>query len=166
MTASIVGTGGSISAGATATITAGVANFAGLTLKGVAGNTYTLSYSNGTLNVSDPTVITMHFGAATQLVITTQPVETKSAGNWTLTTQPVVKVEDSSGNVVTSATGTMTASITGGTPVGVTISGTNVAIISGVATYSTLNISFSGAAKSFTLQFTGDALTSPVSSSL
>ena len=113
MTATInSGTGGTITAGSTATISGGVATYSALTMTGVAGNPYSLHFSNGTLSVNSSS-FTMAFGNATQLVITTQPSSTANSGA-ALATQPVVKVEDSAGNVVTSVnSGTASATISG-----------------------------------------------------
>ena len=55
----------------------------------------------------------MSTGAASQLVITTPPSSTDNSGA-ALAQQPVVKVEDAQGNVVTTASGTVTAAITSG----------------------------------------------------
>ena len=78
----------------------GVATFSGLALNALAGS-YTLTFSDGALTTAVSNTITVSTGAATQLVITTQPSSTANSGA-ALGTQPVVKVEDSGGNVVTS----------------------------------------------------------------
>ncbi len=53
-------------------------------------------------------------GAATQLVFTTEPVGNVSSGS-TFATQPVVTVEDTNGNTVTSSTASIQLAITNGT---------------------------------------------------
>ena len=54
----------------------------------------------------------MATGAATQLVITTEPSATENSGAASWPQQPVVKVEDSGGNVVTSVnSGTASADV-------------------------------------------------------
>ncbi|MCU1363505.1 MAG: Mucin-22, partial [Acidimicrobiaceae bacterium] len=142
------GTGGAITAGASVSISGGVATFTTLTMTGVAGNSYTLHFSNGTFSVNSGS-FTMTFGAATQLVITTAP--SGAASGSALTGQPVVKVEDSAGNVVTSATGTMTATINSGTGGSITAGATST-ISGGVATYSALTMT-GVAGNSYTLHF-------------
>src|SRR5208283_77230 len=94
-TASIAsGAGGSIAAGGTSgTFNAGVATFAGLGLNGVNGTTYTLTFTGDGFTSVASTGITVSTGAATQLVFTTQPASGTSGA--ALTTQPVIKVEDS-----------------------------------------------------------------------
>ena len=108
------GTGGSIAAGGTSgTFSSGVATFSGLALNGVNGTAYTLTFTGGGFTSAASTNITMSTGAATQLVITTEPSSTANSGA-ALGTQPVVKVEDSGGNVVTSVnSGTASATILG-----------------------------------------------------
>ncbi len=94
------GSGGSIAAGGTSgTFSNGVATFSGLALNGVNGTAYTLTFAGDTFTSAASNTITMSTGAATQLVVTTQP--SGAASGSALTGQPVVKVEDSGGNVVT-----------------------------------------------------------------
>ena len=70
VTASISsGAGGAISAGSTANFVAGVAAFSGLTLTGVAGTSYTLTYTGDALNVVDTVAIKVG-QTQTALVIT------------------------------------------------------------------------------------------------
>jgi frataxin-like iron-binding protein CyaY len=165
MTATInTGTGGNITAGSTASISGGVATFSTLTMTGVAGNSYSLHFSNGTLSVNSGS-FTMTFGNATQLVIATQPSATETSGA-ALTQQPVVKVEDSAGNVVTSVnSGTATASIASGAGGSIAAGGTSGTFSNGVATFSTLALNgVSG--NVYTLTFTGDSFTSVASSNI
>ncbi len=63
----------------TATVTSGVATFSGLTLNKV-GTGYTLSLKSGTLPVVTTSAITVTAAAATQLVPTTQPPASVTAG--------------------------------------------------------------------------------------
>ncbi len=165
MTATInTGTGGTITAGSTATISSGVATFSGLTMTGVAGNSYSLHFSNGTLSVNSSS-FTMAFGNATQLVITTQPSSTANSGA-ALGTQPVVKVEDSGGNVVTSVnSGTASATITSGAGGSIAAGGTSGTFSIGVATFSGLALNgVNGTA--YTLTFTGGGFTSAASNTI
>src|SRR5208283_946395 len=114
-TASIAsGAGGSIAAGGTSgTFNAGVATFSGLGLNGVSGTTYTLTFTGDGFTSVRSTGITVSTGAATQLVFTTQPASGTSGA--ALTTQPVIKVEDSGNNVVTSSNQTITLTPSAGT---------------------------------------------------
>ena len=149
------GAGGSIAAGGTSgTFTNGVATFSGLALNGVSGTTYTLTFNGGGFTSVPSNGITVSTGAATQLVITTQP--SGAASGSALTTQPVVKVEDSGNNVVTSATGTMTATINTGTGGAIT-AGSTATISNGVATFS--NLAMTGVAgNSYSLHFSNGTL--------
>ena len=164
MTATInTGTGGAITAGSTATISSGVATFSTLTMTGVAGNSYSLQFSNGTLSVNSST-FTMTFGNATQLVITTEPSSTANSGA-ALSTQPVVKVEDSAGNVVTSVnSGTAGATISGAGG-SIAAGGTSGTFSNGVATFSGLALNGANGTV-YTLTFTGGGFSSAVSSNI
>ena len=74
-------------------------------------------------------------GTASKLVFTTQP--TSSTGGVAFPTQPVVTIEDSSGNVVTNNTSTVTLSINSGTGTsGATLACSTQAASAGVATFS------------------------------
>jgi hypothetical protein len=91
-------------------------------------------------------------GPPSMLVITTQPGTTARSGV-ALAPQPVVTVEDASGNAVTSATGTVTASLVSGSG---TVANPTSTLSAGVGTFSGLAIS--GAAGTYTLQFTWASL--------
>ena len=79
-----------------------------------------------------------------------------------LTTQPVIRITDASGNTVTSSTVNVVASIASGT--GGTLSGTTtVAAVNGVATFT--NLVLSGTPGNFTLAFTPTSLTAATSNS-
>ena len=80
----------------------GMATFSGCALTGTAGSGYSLNATSSGLSgaTSSPT-FSLATGSATQLAITTEPSSTDASGA-ALATQPVVKVEDSGGNVVTS----------------------------------------------------------------
>ena len=90
-----------------------MATFSGLALNGVNGNVYTLAFSGDSLTSVASSNITVSTGAATSLVFTTQPVA--GASGAAFSTQPVIKVEDSGGNVVTSSSQTITLVASGGT---------------------------------------------------
>ena len=74
------GAGGSIAAGGTSgTFTGGTATFSGLALNGVNGTAYTLTFTGDSFTSVASSNITMSTGAATQLVITTEPSTTAPA---------------------------------------------------------------------------------------
>jgi len=94
--------------------------------------------------------------AASKLVITTQPVGGLSGA--LLATEPVVKVEDSAGNVVPSS-----ASITATSSAGSTLAGTTtVSAVGGVATFSDLTLAGT-VGTNYTLNFAASGLTSAIS---
>ena len=97
---------------------------------------------------------------ASKAMITTHP--SGAVNGEALTTQPVIRVTDASGNTVTSSTVNVVASIASGT--GGTLSGTTtVAAVNGVATFT--NLVLSGTPGSFTLRFTPTSLTAATSDS-
>lgn len=105
---------------------------------------------------------TIGAGAASQLGITTQPTAPNTNGG-TLNTQPVVKVEDQYSNVVTTGTYSVTAAASGATySLGGTVTLTPT---SGVATYSGLTATASGAVTGATITFSATGLTSATSNS-
>ena len=151
VTASIAVAGVTISNGIVPAV-AGVANFPSLHINAPVG-TYTVTFTDGTLTAVSSTAITVTVGAATQLLITTQP----SAGAVTgvaLSRQPVVKVTDSGGNVITTVnTGFSTASISTGVGV-ITAGSVSGTFTAGVALFSGLTLT--GASGTFnTLSFSG-----------
>ena len=92
-------------------------------------------------------------GAATQLLIQTQPSAAAQSGV-AFVAQPVVRVADAFGNTVTSSVASVTAALATGTgTLGGTLSATAA---SGVATFT--NLSITGVAGSYTLQFTSAGL--------
>jgi hypothetical protein len=144
-------------ANGTAAITAGVATFAGLQFTGSTGS-YTVTYSDGTRSTT--AALTLGAGAATQLAILTQPAGANSGAAFT--TQPVVRILDASGNLVTSATTAVTASIASG---GGTLGGTaTVNAVAGVATFT--NLSITGTVGVRTLGFAASGLTGATSGNL
>jgi hypothetical protein len=96
-------------------------------------------------------------GVASQLVVTTPPSGAAVSGE-PLATQPIVAIEDSSGNIVTTATGTVTASIASGA--GTISAGATATVTNGVATFSGLTIT--GATGTDTLSFFDGSLTTAV----
>ncbi|MDE3083252.1 MAG: hypothetical protein KGJ39_07525 [Acidobacteriota bacterium] len=143
----------------TATAVGGLATFSGLALNALA-DTYTLTFSSGSLTNAVSNSITLTAGAPAQLVILTQP-STSAQSGVALVQQPAIKIEDSGGNIVTSSTLTVTASITAG---GGTLSNFNATAANGVATFSGLAIN--ALVASYSLTFTSATLTPAVSNSI
>ena len=146
--------------GGTTSVTAvnGVATFTNLALTGAGAHTLTFTTSSPSLNVTSSS-FGMAAGAASQIVITTQPAGAVSGVN--LTTPPVVEIRDAAGNVVTTSTASVTVAIASGT--GAVAGTTTVSAVNGVATFSTLKLNGSGA---HTLTFAANGLTSATSASL
>jgi hypothetical protein len=133
---------------------AGVATFTGLALNALVGP-YTLTFTDGTLTPAVSGSIAVSAGAASQLVIATHPSASAATGV-VLAQQPVVKVEDSGGNVVTSVnTGAVTATIFTGTG-GSLSGGTTANITAGVATFSGLILT-GVPGTSYILTYSGDS---------
>ena len=151
VTATITTGGVSVSSNSIAAVS-GVATFSGLALNALAGP-YTLTFSDGVSTSVVSGTITVSAGLASKLQFTTQP----SAGAVTgvaLPRQPVVKVTDSGGNVITSVnSGVSTASISTGLGV-ITAGSVSGTFTAGVATFSGLTLS--GVSGTFnTLSFSG-----------
>lgn len=99
------------------TASSGVATFSGCRVNRT--GTYTLTATSGALAFATSSNITISPGAASKLVFTTSP--SNSASDTIFSTQPVVTVQDASGNLVTTSTAAVTLSVTG-TPGGTTLS--------------------------------------------
>ena len=154
------GPGGTLS-GCSATTTNGVASFSGCQIDMI-GQGYTLEASNSapdnlTSSASSAFNIT---GPAAQLVFSTSPVAGLGGSATAFTTQPVVKVEDLEGNVVTSFSGSITLAPSGGT----LSSCSGLTAVSGVVTVS--NCTFNGTSgTSYSLTASSSGLTSGTSAS-
>ena len=160
VTATVTSSAGTITNNtAVVSATTGLATFSGLTLKELIGN-YTLTFSDPSLTSALSATITVTPGVATQLVITTQPSATVASGAG-LAQQPVVKVEDSAGNVVTTDASTVSAKITTG---GVSVTPSTHLVASGVASFS--GLALNALVGSYTVTFSDGALTPAVSSSV
>jgi hypothetical protein len=156
VTAAIATGGGTLNGTLTATTNAsGVASFTNLAITGTAGDR-TLSFSATGLTGATSSTITITAGAATQLAVTTQPSSSASSGT-AFTQQPVVQMEDASGNPVSQSGTLVTATIASG-PAGATLSGATAATgAGGAASFSGLAIS--GPTGSYTLSFGATGLT-------
>ncbi len=160
VTATVTSAAGTITnATAAVSATTGLATFSGLTINELAGP-YTLTFSDGTATPAVSTAIAVTAGVATQLVITTQPSATVASGA-PLAQQPVVKVEDAAGNVVTTDVSTVTAKITAG---GVSVTPTTQVAVAGVASFTGLTLN--ALAGPYTLSFSDGALTAATSTSV
>lgn len=106
---------------------------------------------------SQPLIVVVAAGAATKIVIRTQPANAASGSP--LGTQPVLEVQDALGNVVTSTNLTVTAVIATG---GGTITGSTAITVGGVARFTELALS--GIVGDRTLTFSASGLP-PVTSS-
>jgi hypothetical protein len=119
-------------------------------ITGVKAGTTNVTARAGTVSASIGVTVTP--GAAFQLGLRTQPIGGTIGG--ALNTQPVVEIRDAAGNLVSSASATVTAALASG---GGTLSGTLVvATTGGVATFGDLAIA--GAAGARTLVFTTPTL--------
>jgi titin len=143
------GAGGTLTGNGTQVASNGVAAFSGLGMKGVAGRTYTLTYTSGSLTPVTQTIVVTP-GSAQDLTLTLSSSGLTSGD--TFTVQPQVSVVDSGGNMVTAATGTITVSLSGAN--GAVLDGVRTATIeSGTATFAGLKLSGPGN-QNYTLSYT------------
>ena len=134
----------------------GVATFSDLQINS-AGTDYTLTVSSSGLTILVSSAFDIAAGPASTLVVAIDPSE--SAANDAFSTQPVVHIKDDYGNIITTATGTVTATIISGLG---TLTGTaSVAASAGVATFTGLGIDTKG--DDYQLGFSSTGLTSATS---
>ncbi len=158
VTATLATNPGGATLGGTTSVTAsnGAATASGLTLT-TAASGYTLELSASGLAAANTSAITVTPAVATQLVITTQPPATVKV-NTAFGYQ--ASIEDQYGNVVTTATNTVSVSFANN-PTGATLSGTlSVTASAGVASFSGLKINKTGSG--YTLKVTSSGLSSAV----
>jgi len=126
--------GGALSGSSSQLASAGVATFGNLSIDKV--GSYTLGASGGGFTAPASNSFSITLGPATQLVFSTQPSSTATAGV-AFAQQPVVSVQDAGGNVVTTDNATsVTLGFTGGDSSAVLSCATNPATVSnGVATF-------------------------------
>lgn len=153
----IIATGGGTIVGSTATATNGVATFTGLAITGSVGDR-TLSFGAAGLTSVTSAGFSVGPGAATKLVVRTEP--TGAASGVSFVTQPQVEVRDDADNLVTTSTADITATIASG---GGTLTGATAKAVGGIATFSGLSIT--GLVGARTLTFSSAGLTSATSSS-
>lgn len=143
---------GTATLGGTLTVNAvgGVATFNGLSLNGSGATT--LKFTVGTVNTLSNPITIQSAIVATSLSVATQPAGAVSGVPFT--TQPVVRVLDANGALLTTGSSPVTVAIASGTG---TLGGTlTVNTINGVAAFSGLQITGTG---NFTLSFTSTTLT-------
>jgi len=139
----------------------GVASFQTLTVTGLAalgaGTNYTLRFSEPSLGfVDSPTQTNLVPGTATKLALTTQP-STSATSGVALAQQPVVQLQDVSGNATaTPANVQITAGVLSGS---VTISNGTVFTGAGTGTATFTNLTLTASPGSYTLIFSAGALT-------
>ncbi|HEV3329142.1 MAG TPA: fibronectin type III domain-containing protein, partial [Acidimicrobiales bacterium] len=142
------------------TSSSGVAIFAGCAITLGTQGSFTLSAASTGLTTATSSSFTVA-GSAAKLVLTTQP--SNASSGTAFSTQPVVKVEDTSGDVVTTSSAPVTLSIATGT--GTLACTTNpVTSSSGVATFAGCAITL-GTPGSFTLSAASSGLSSATSAS-
>ena len=159
VTVALASNPGGATLGGTLTVTAsgGVATFSGLTLTKAASG-YTLAATTGGLGQGVTSAMTVTPAAATQLVITQQPPATvKVSSPFALK----ASIADAYGNVVTTASGTVSVAFANN-PTGATLGGTlTVAVSQGVASFTNLTINKIGSG--YTLRVSSSGLTSATS---
>ncbi|HET8634205.1 MAG TPA: Ig-like domain-containing protein [Gemmatimonadales bacterium] len=162
VTASIAsGPGGSLSGASVNTASNGRATFSNLTISGPAG-TYTLAFSAPSITGITSNDIIIAAGGSTKLGMVTQPSSTAQSGV-VFAQQPVVRLEDASGNPVAQSGVTVVASVDGGGP---TLGGDNskVTDANGEATFTDLKLT--GATGTYSLLFAASGKTSISSSDI
>jgi Tfp pilus assembly protein PilV len=147
---------------------AGYASFAGCQVAGKTGN-YTLTAASSGLTSAPSSSFAITVGAPSKLIFTGQPVGGVKEG-FNFGTEPIVTVEDSGGNTVTSDTGSVTLAVNtyaagnGGSSQGaVTCTHTSATAVAGVATFAGCQINGVGGAGSYTLSASRTNLTTGTS---
>src|SRR6185369_6624857 len=140
------------------TATNGVATFSNLSYN--KSETLTIDFTSGTLTGPTSTSVTVNPAAATKLTIQTQPSATATAGA-AFAQQPVIRIEDSLGNLRSSDNTVVTVARSAGSG---TLQGTLTATaVNGVVTFANLS---HNVANTITLSFTASGLTSATSSNV
>jgi len=130
--------GGTLSGTTAVNAVSGLATFDDLSIdKAGAGYTLTATATGLTSATSDPFTIIAD-SSNTKLVFVTSPGETPALAP--LTPNPVVEVQDTYGNTVTTATYEITVSVTGGDPSATLAGDVAVNALNGVATYDDLTL--------------------------
>jgi len=138
----------------------GVATFTNLSLTGLAGS-YQVTFTATNLTGVSSTPIGLTAGAATKLVLITQPSASTPSGT-AFAQQPVAQVEDAAGNPVASSGRQVTAAINSGPGGTLGAAGRTVTTdANGVATFLTLTLT--GPVGTYDLLFSTGGLSSDVS---
>lgn len=152
--------GGALANASATTVGNGSATFSGLTITGLAG-LYTLRYASGSLTPVDATV-SLGAGAPVAVELFTNPSTTATSGT-VLSTQPVARLVDQSGNNAGS-NGTPVSVALGTTPGPATLQGTttvNLGVPGSRAAFT--NLAITGPVGSYSLVFSSAGMT-PVES--
>jgi hypothetical protein len=147
-----VATGGGVLSVPIAVSAQGVATFAGLVLSGIIGE-HTLQFTAPAMTTVISNSFQLSAGAPVTLGIQTPPAG--GGLNGAFTTQPVIALLDNGGNVSTSATSAVTATITAGNG---TLTGASSTAVAGVATFSGLGVTGTSGVR--TITFASPGLTS------
>jgi trimeric autotransporter adhesin len=138
---------------------AGVATFSGCKID-KAGNGYTLTATSGSLTSATSSAFNITVGSAAKLAFTQQPAG--AVAGVAFTTQPRIAIQDAGGNLVTTATNSVTLAI-GTNPGGATLSCTAnpVAASAGVASFAGCLLNRAGTG--YTLTASSGSLTAATS---
>ena len=159
VTAAITTGGGTLGGTLTATTNgSGAAAFTNLMITGTVG-ARTLSFAASGLTGATSGTVTLSAGAATQLTVSTQPSTTAQSGV-AFVQQPVIQLQDASGNPVSQSGVVVTAAIATG---GGTLGGTLTATTNGSGAAAFTNLTMTGTAGARTLSFTASGLTGATS---
>ena len=151
------GDGGVLAGTKTVTAIGGVVTFTNLKFTALPGTDYKLTFSSGALAADTSSVITVTHAAAAKLAIQAQPVGAATGDN--LASQPVVRVLDQFGNLVTSDNRTV-VSVSVGLGSAGSLGGTLTATaVAGIATFEDVSFVATPLAN-YRLDFTADGLTS------
>lgn len=158
-----IGSGGGQLAGTLTvpTDTGGRAVFTDLKLSGLIG-TRTLDFTSPGLRPATSSAISLLAGVASQLAFVTQPSTTVIAG-LAFATQPVVQLEDASGNAVSTPGVVVTASVASGA---ITLGGPTTATTDGSGRATFTGLIVLGAVGQATLGFSSPGLTQLVSNAI
>jgi hypothetical protein len=151
---------GALTGGTPVTVVNGVASYAGLSINRV-GIGYTLTARGGSLTAATSGVFNISVGPAFKVAFTTQPSATATGGT-AFAVQPVVTVQDFSGNRVTTDASSisLTASAGAGDVVSCTANPLNAS--SGIATFANCRIN-TASATPYLLTAAGGGLITAVS---
>jgi len=136
----------------------GIVAFSGVGISGTAGTAYTLTFTSGSLISATQTItVSPSVGAAAQLSAIT--LASGSVSGSAFSTQPIITIQDSSGNTVSNSTASVTMSVGGGDGQATIFGTATVNAVAGIATFS--NVGISGTAGvSYLLTFASSGLSS------